>query len=128
MSKTYLFTIRQSGDRLLLCVVGVLLVMAFALAPLYDTWGEVFAIGAPTAGIVAWLVATRPGELVTRCTIAAALMIFTGLHIHPVQRPLRDFRPGRLPARDDERAQPTRGLGRVVCERFRRSPGGPGAW
>jgi methyl-accepting chemotaxis protein len=84
MSKTYLFTLRQSGDRLLLCVVGVLLVMAFALAPLYDTWGEAFAIGAPTAGIVAWLVATRPGELVTRCTIAAALMIFTGLHIHQV--------------------------------------------
>ncbi len=84
MSKTYLFTIRRSGDRLLLCVVGVLLVMAFALAPLYGTWGEAFAIGAPTAGVVAWLVATRPGELVTRCTIAAALMIFTGLHIHQV--------------------------------------------
>jgi methyl-accepting chemotaxis protein len=84
MSKTYLFTIRRSGDRLLLSVVGVLLVMAFALAPLYDTWSEAFAIGAPTAGIVAWLVATRPGELVTRCTIAAALMIFTGLHIHQV--------------------------------------------
>jgi methyl-accepting chemotaxis protein len=83
-SKTYLFTIRRSGDRLLLSVVGVLLVMAFALAPLYGTWGEAFAIGAPTAGIVAWLVATRPGELVTRCTIAAALMIFTGLHIHQV--------------------------------------------
>jgi methyl-accepting chemotaxis protein len=84
MSKTYLFTIRRSGDRLLLCVVGVLLVMAFGLAPLYGTWGEAFAIGAPTAGVVAWLVATRPGELVTRCTIAAALMIFTGLHIHQV--------------------------------------------
>ena len=83
-SKTYLFTIRRSGDRLLLSVVGVLLVMAFALAPLYGTWGEAFAIGAPTAGIVAWLVATRPGELVTRCTIAAALMIFTGLHVHQV--------------------------------------------
>ena len=34
MSRTYLFTIRRSGDRLLLNVVGVLLVMAFALAPL----------------------------------------------------------------------------------------------
>jgi methyl-accepting chemotaxis protein len=84
MSKTYLFTIRQSGDRLLLCVVGVLLVMAFALAPLYDTWSEALVIGAPTAGVVAWLVASRPGELVTRCTIAAALMIFTALHVHQV--------------------------------------------
>jgi methyl-accepting chemotaxis protein len=84
MSKTYLFTIRQSGDRLLLGVVGVLLVMAFALASLNDTWDEVLMIGVPTAGVVAWLVASRPGELVTRCTIAAALMIFTALHVHQV--------------------------------------------
>jgi methyl-accepting chemotaxis protein len=84
MSKTYLFTIRQSGDRLLLCVVGVLLVMSLALAPLYDTWSEALAIGVPTAGVVAWLVASRPGELVTRCTIAAALMIFTALHVQQV--------------------------------------------
>jgi len=84
MSKTYLFTIRQSGDRLLLCVVGVLLVMAFALAPLYDTWSEALVIGVPTAGVVAWLVASHSGALVTRCTTAAALMIFTGLHVHQV--------------------------------------------
>jgi methyl-accepting chemotaxis protein len=84
MSKTYLFTIRQSGDRLLLCVVGVLLVMALALAPLYGTWAEALVIGVPTAGVVAWLVAAHPGALVTRCATAAALMIFTGLHVHQV--------------------------------------------
>jgi methyl-accepting chemotaxis protein len=84
MSKTYLFTIRQSGDRLLLCVVGVLLVMALALVPLYDTWAEALVIGVPTAGVVAWLVASHPGALVTRCATGAALMIFTGLHVHQV--------------------------------------------
>ncbi|MDB6007874.1 MAG: methyl-accepting chemotaxis protein [Gammaproteobacteria bacterium] len=83
-SQTYLSQIRQSGDRMLLCVVGVLLVMALALAPLYDTWTEALVIGLPTAAVVAWLVASHPGGLVTRCTIAAALMIFTALHIHQV--------------------------------------------
>jgi methyl-accepting chemotaxis protein len=83
-SQTYISQIRQSGDRLLLCVVGVLLVMAFALAPLYDTWTEALVIGLPTAGLVAWLVGSHPGALVTRCTIAAALMIFTCLHIQQV--------------------------------------------
>ncbi len=66
-SQTYLSQIRQSGDRMLLCVVGVLLVMALALAPLYDTWTEALVIGLPTAAVVAWLVAAHPGALVTRC-------------------------------------------------------------
>jgi methyl-accepting chemotaxis protein len=83
-SQTYLSQIRQRGDRLLLGVVGVLLVMALALAPLYDTWMEALVIGLPTAAVVAWLVAAHSGALVTRCTIAAALMVFTGLHIHQV--------------------------------------------
>jgi methyl-accepting chemotaxis protein len=83
-TNTYLSQIRQSGDRLLLCVVGVLLVMSLALAPINGTWTEALAIGAPTAGVVAWLVATSPGALVTRCAIAAALMVFTALHIDQV--------------------------------------------
>ena len=81
---TYLLQLRQAGDRLMLCVVGVLLVMGLALAPIHDTWVEALAIGVPAAGMVAWLVALQPGALVTRCAIAAALMIFTALHIHQV--------------------------------------------
>lgn len=80
-TKTYLSQIRQSGDRLLLCVVGVLLVMSLALAPVYGTWTEALVIGVPTAGVVAWLVSANSGALLTRCTIAAALMVFTALHI-----------------------------------------------
>jgi methyl-accepting chemotaxis protein len=81
-TKTYLSQIRQSGDRLLLCVVGVLQVMSLALAPVYGTWTEALVIGVPTAGVVAWLVSANSGALLTRCTIAAALMVFTALHIH----------------------------------------------
>ncbi len=81
-TNTYLSQIRQGGDRLLLCVVGALLLLSFALAPWYGTWTEALAIGLPTMGVVAWLVNSQPGALVTRCAIAAALMIFTALNIH----------------------------------------------
>ena len=37
MSQTYITQIRRSGDRLLLGVVGILLLMSLALAPLHDT-------------------------------------------------------------------------------------------
>lgn len=66
----------------MLYVVGALFIMALALAPLHETWSEALAIGLPAAGVVGWLVATQSGALVTRCAIAAALMIFTALHIH----------------------------------------------
>src|ERR1700749_4270681 len=84
MSQTYITQIRRSGDRLLLGVVGILLLMSLALAPLHDTWTEALTIGLPTAAVVAWLVSSSPGALVTRCTVAAALMVFTALHIHQV--------------------------------------------
>src|ERR1700759_3936638 len=83
-SQTYLTQIRQSGDRLLLCVVGILCIVSLALAPLYGTWTEALFIGLPTTGVVAWLVSSQPGALVTRCAIAAALMSFTALHVHQV--------------------------------------------
>jgi methyl-accepting chemotaxis protein len=78
----YLIRLRASGDRLLLGVVGVLLVASFALAPWYDTWAEALVIGLPAAIIPAWLVAGSAGTLVTRCSIAASLVILTALQVH----------------------------------------------
>ncbi len=83
-AESYLTQIRRGADRLMLSVVGVLLVMALALAPLYQTWTEALAIGVPAAAVVAWLVLTNSGALVTRCAVAAALMILTALHVHQV--------------------------------------------
>jgi methyl-accepting chemotaxis protein len=79
---TYLTEIRERGDRLMTWIVAGLLVGSFALAPLHHTWKEVLIIGVPTAALVAWLVITRPAELVTRCAIALALMVFCALQIH----------------------------------------------
>jgi methyl-accepting chemotaxis protein len=78
----YLTQLRCNADRLMLAVVGALLLLAFALAPWHDTWPEVLAIGLPTAALAAWRVLAHPGSLLTRCVIAAALMVFTALHIH----------------------------------------------
>lgn len=81
-SLPYLTQLRCRADRLMLWVVGALLVFSATLAPWYDTWPEVLAIAAPTAAIVAWRVVQHPGSLLTRCVVAAALMVFTALHIH----------------------------------------------
>lgn len=78
----YLSRLRAVGDRLLLGVIGVLMVASLGLAAWYDTWAEALVIGLPAAIIPAWLVSSNPGALVTRCSIAASLVIFTALQIH----------------------------------------------
>src|ERR1700761_9067739 len=78
----YLKRLRAVGDRLLLGVIGLMLVASLALAGWYGTWTEALAIGLPAALIPAWLVASSPGALVTRCALAASLVIFTALQIH----------------------------------------------
>src|SRR6201996_706055 len=78
----YLKRLRAVGDRLLLGVVGFMLLASFGLASWYGTWTEALVIGLPAAIVPAWLVATHSGELVTRCAIAASLVILTALGIH----------------------------------------------
>jgi methyl-accepting chemotaxis protein len=52
------------------------------LAPWYRTFDVVLVIGLPAALVPAWLVWARSGALVTRCAIAASLMIFAALQIY----------------------------------------------
>src|SRR5277367_6379078 len=78
----YMCRLYRAGDRLLLGVLATLTVMAFALAPWYGTWAEALAIAVPALAVCAWLVRAHSGALVTRCAIAAALVIVTALHIH----------------------------------------------
>ena len=82
IGNTYMARLYQAGDRLLLCVLGGLLLLSFALAPWYHTGPEVIALGLPSVAVTAWLAWAYPGALVTRCAIAAALMVFTALNIH----------------------------------------------
>jgi methyl-accepting chemotaxis protein len=79
---TYLYRLYRTGDRILLGVIWGLQVMAFALAPWYGTWPEALIIGLPATAVCSWLVLQWAGAALTRCAIAAALMIFSALHIH----------------------------------------------
>jgi methyl-accepting chemotaxis protein len=78
----YLTHLSKVSDRLLLGVIAGLLGLSFALAPWHQTFDAAVAIGIPAALVPAWLVWVRSGALVTRCAIAASLMIFAALQIH----------------------------------------------
>ena len=78
----YFSELYKAGDRLLLGVLGALLLVSLALAPWYHTWAEALVIGVPAWAVCAQLARTQGGTQVTRCAIAAALMVLAGLHIH----------------------------------------------
>jgi methyl-accepting chemotaxis protein len=78
----YFSKLYRTADRLLLWVLTALLLMSFALAPWHHTWPEALTIGFPAWAVCAWLTRVYGGALVTRCAIAASLMIFAALQIH----------------------------------------------
>ena len=72
----------RAGDRLLVGILGGLLLLSLALAPLHGTWMAALVIGGSTWLVCGWLAYAHGGALVTRCAIAAALMVFAALEIH----------------------------------------------
>jgi methyl-accepting chemotaxis protein len=80
-TSSYLTHLHIVGNRLLLSVIAASLLLTFALAPWYHTFDAALVIGVPAAVVPAWLVWMRPAALVTRCAIAASLMIFAALQI-----------------------------------------------
>ena len=56
--------------------------LALALAPFYDTWMIMLAIGAPTILISALMWRLIPVAALTRITIGIAFQVFTALHIY----------------------------------------------
>jgi methyl-accepting chemotaxis protein len=77
----YLTHLHIVGDRLLLGVIAGSLLLTLALAPWYDTFDVALIVGLPAAIVPALLTWVRPGTQVTRCAIAASLMIFAALQI-----------------------------------------------
>src|SRR5450631_1280678 len=78
----YFSRLYRTADRLLLWVLTALLLASFALAPWHHTWPEALVIGLPAWAVCAWLERSYGGALVTRCAIAASLMVFAALQIH----------------------------------------------
>jgi methyl-accepting chemotaxis protein len=79
---SYLTRLYKDADRVLLIAMTALFLASLALAPWYHTWEEALTIGGPAWVVSVWLVFAFGGALVTRCAIAAALMIFASLLIH----------------------------------------------
>ncbi|MDY7573158.1 methyl-accepting chemotaxis protein [Actimicrobium sp. CCI2.3] len=70
------------ADRLMLCVLWGLFVMSLGLSGMHDTLIWALLIGLPAVLIPTALILAAGGSLMTRLVVAAALMIFSALHIH----------------------------------------------
>lgn len=69
------------GDRIMLAVLGGYTLLSLALSPWYGTWAESLGIGLPVLAVSWAAVHWRSGSLLTRCWLAAALMIDVALTI-----------------------------------------------
>ncbi len=74
--------IGAQADRLMLCMLWLLQLFSFALAPLNETWMLAILIGLSAAGVPTVLYLTSPGSLLTRFAVAIGLMTFAALNIH----------------------------------------------
>jgi methyl-accepting chemotaxis protein len=69
-------------DRFLAWLLVGHLALALALAPVRGTWMAALLIGGALSGISMLCARLAPGQLVTRMTIASALMLYSGLIIY----------------------------------------------
>ena len=72
----------RQADRLMLCIVWSLFALALALSGLHDTLRWALLVGLPAALVPSAMIVYRGGTRLTASVVAAALMVFSGLHIH----------------------------------------------
>ncbi|WP_229259047.1 methyl-accepting chemotaxis protein [Duganella flavida] len=74
--------IAVQADKMMLCVLWALQLFSLALAGIHDTWMVALLVGLPAAGLPTLLHFSAPGSVLTRCVVAASVMVFAGLNIH----------------------------------------------
>ena len=72
----------RRADRLMLAIVWCLFLMALCLAPLHGTMRWALLVGLPLALIPSVCVTMAGGTRLTSMVMAAAMMMFSALHIH----------------------------------------------
>ncbi|MGD8408487.1 MAG: methyl-accepting chemotaxis protein, partial [Thiohalophilus sp.] len=72
----------RQGDTIMVGVLWFHLLVAFAIAGIYDTWGVAIAIGLPAALVPTLLKFMMPGSRLTRVSMGVAFMVFSALVIH----------------------------------------------
>jgi methyl-accepting chemotaxis protein len=73
--------IAVQADKLMLLVLWALQLFSLALAGINDSWMLALLVGLPAAGIPTALHFSAPGSVLTRCVVAAAVMVFAALNI-----------------------------------------------
>ena len=74
--------IHERGDKMMTVVCWLLWLAALCFAPWHGEWTAALVVGTPMALIATVLCSTCRGRLITRLSIAAIFMIFSGLLIH----------------------------------------------
>ncbi len=69
-------------DAFFIKLLGGLFVISLMLANWNNTWVEAFVVGLPAVGVPYMISRLMPGHFLSRASIAAALMVFSGLMIH----------------------------------------------
>ena len=72
----------RQADRLMLCILWGLFAMALALSGLHDTLKWALLVGLPAALLPTAMIVLHGGTRLTASIVAAALMVFSALHIH----------------------------------------------
>jgi methyl-accepting chemotaxis protein len=72
----------RQADRLMLVILWGLFIMALGLSAMHDTLRWALWIGLPAALLPTAMIVYHGGTRVTASTVAVALMVFSGLHIH----------------------------------------------
>lgn len=72
----------RQADKMMLAVLGALFLMTLGLASWNDTWRPALGAGIPAVLIPVLIYTVRPGSVLLRCVIAAALMVMSALQIH----------------------------------------------
>lgn len=70
------------GDRIMIAVLWVLLIVSLGMAEWYGTWAEALTIGLPAAIVPTLMWYLKPGQFLTRMANASAFMVFSALQIH----------------------------------------------
>jgi methyl-accepting chemotaxis protein len=72
----------RQGDSIMVGVLWFHLLVALAIASIYDTWGVAIVIGLPAALVPTLLKLMMPGSRLTRVSMGIAFMVFSALVIH----------------------------------------------
>lgn len=68
-------------DRLFVALLWAHFAASLLLSLWYQTWPQAFLIGLPTALVVTAIARLRPGTVLVRCAVGAALMVFSALFV-----------------------------------------------